>query len=309
MAHLAGFGCYLPLRELTNGELAAEFAIDPQWIVDACGIHTRRIAAPDETVAAMAAQAAAQALATAGITARDLGGIIVGSGTPNRQFPGVSASLQKLLDAPGIPAFDVHLASVGGLFALAIAREMCERYGPMLVVAAECMSDIMSRAPRVKETAILFGDGAGALVVKPGAGAIELVDIRIQSDATYADDLSLAYGETLHMNGRTVILQAHRKLTESVSALLQRNNLTVPDVGLWLFHQANLNLLGSVGKSLKIPPERVFINVDRYGNTSSASILIATAEAHQQGRLQPGHAVMSGFGAGMSWGAALLKIS
>jgi len=309
MAHLAGFGCYLPSRELTNEELAAEFAIDPQWIVDACGIRTRRIAAPDETAAGMAAHAAVQALESAGITARELGGIIVGSGTPDRQFPGVSASLQKLLDAPGIPAFDVHLASVGGLFALAIAREMCERYGPMLVVASERMSDIMSRAPRVKETAILFGDGAGALVVKPGAGPIELVDVRIQSDATYASDLSLGFGETLHMNGRTVILQAHRKLTESINALLQRNGLGVAGVGLWLFHQANLVLLQQIGKSLKIPPERVFVNVDRYGNTSAASLLIATAEAHQQGRLQRGHAAMAAFGAGLSWGAALLKVS
>ena len=308
MAHLAGFGCYLPARELTNDELAAEFAIDPQWIVDACGIRTRRVAAPGETAAGMAAQAATRALESAGIAARDLGGIIVGSGTPDRQFPGVSAALQKLLDANGIPAFDVHLASVGGLFALAIAREMCERYGPMLVVASERMSDIIARAPRVKETAILFGDGAGALVVKPGAGPVELVDIRIQSDSAFADDLSLAFGETLRMNGRTVILQAHRKLTESVNALLQRNGVGVADVGLWLFHQANLVLLKQIGKSLKIPPERVFVNGDRYGNTSAASLLIAAAEAHQQGRLQSGHAVMSAFGAGMSWGAALLAI-
>jgi 3-oxoacyl-[acyl-carrier-protein] synthase-3 len=308
MAHLAGFGCYLPSLELTNEALAAEFAIDPQWIVDACGVRARRIASADDTVANMAAYAATQALESAGIAARDLGGIIVGSGTPERQFPGVSAALQRLLEAPGIPAFDVHLASVGGLFALAIAREMCERYGPMLVVAAERMSDVMARAPRVKETAILFGDGAGALVVKPGAGLIELVDVRIQSDATYADDLSLAFGETLHMNGRTVILQAHRKMTESVDALLQRNGLAVSDVGLWLFHQANLNLLTSIGKSLKIPPERVLINVDCYGNTSSASLLIAAAEAHDRRCFQPGYAVMSAFGAGMSWGTALLAI-
>jgi 3-oxoacyl-[acyl-carrier-protein] synthase-3 len=314
MSHLAGFGCYLPSRELGNAELAAEFGVDPQWIVDACGIHTRRIAAPEDTVAEMALRASTEALAGAGITARDLGAIIVGTGTPDRQFPGVSAALQRSLDAPGIPAFDIHLASAGGLFAVSVAREMCERYGPVLAVASERMSDIMARAPRVKETAILFGDGAGAVVVAPGPGAIEIIDARIQSDATYADDLSLAYGETLRMNGRTVILQAHRKLTESVNALLHRNGLSVDDINLWLFHQANRVLLNQVGKALKIPPEpgRVFLNVDRYGNTSSASLLIAAAEAHRESSLGsgfvPGHAVLAAFGSGMSWGSMLLAV-
>jgi 3-oxoacyl-[acyl-carrier-protein] synthase-3 len=308
MAHLAGFGCYLPSRELGNDALAEEFGVDPQWIVEVSGIQTRRIAGPDDTVAEMAARAAAPALAQAGITARDLGAIIVGTGTPDRQFPGVSAALQKALDAPGIPAFDIHLASVGGLFALSVAREMCERYGPVLVVASERMSDIMARAPRVKETAILFGDGAGAAIVSPGSGPIEIVDARIQSDATYADDLSLAFGETLHMTGRTVILQAHRKLTETVNGLLQRNGLTVDAINLWLFHQANLVLINQVGKSLKIPRERVFVNVDRYGNTSSASVLIAAAEAHQAALFVPGHAVLAAFGSGMSWGSMLLQV-
>jgi 3-oxoacyl-[acyl-carrier-protein] synthase-3 len=308
MAHLAGFGGYLPSRELGNDALAAEFGIDPQWIVEVCGIQTRRIAGPDETVAEMAARAAADALAGAGIAARDLGAIIVGTGTPDRQFPGISAELQKRLDAAGIPAFDIHLASVGGLFALCIAREMCERYGPVLVVASERMSDIMARAPRVKETAILFGDGAGAAIVAPGSGPIEIVDARIQSDATYSDDLSLAFGETLHMTGRTVILQAHRKLSESVTGLLLRNGLTVDAINLWLFHQANLVLINQIGKSLKIPRERVFVNVDRYGNTSSASVLIAAAEAHRESLLRTGHVVLAAFGSGMIWGSMLLAV-
>jgi 3-oxoacyl-[acyl-carrier-protein] synthase-3 len=316
MAHLAGFGCYLPSRELGNDVLAAEFGVDSQWIIDSCGIHTRRIAGPEESVAVMAARASAEALAGAGMAARDLGAIIVGTGTPDRQFPGVSAALQRTLDAPGIPAFDIHLASAGGLFALSVAREMCERCGPVLVVASERMSDVMARAPRAKETAILFGDGAGAVVVAPGSGPIEVLDARIQSDATYADDLSLAFGETLYMNGRTVILQAHRKLTESVNSLLQRNRLAVDDVNLWLFHQANLRLLNQVGKSLKIPPERVFVNVDRYGNTSSASLLIAAAEAHRESLfdagfhagLHSGHVVLAAFGSGMSWGSMLLAV-
>ncbi len=308
MAHLAGFGCYLPSRELSNDALAAEFGVDPEWIVDACGIRTRRIA-DEESVADMAVRAATLALESAGLAAKDLRGIVVGTGTPDRQFPGVSAAVQAKLGAPGIPAFDIHLSSVGGLFALAVAAGMCERQGPMLVAASERMSEVMSRPPRVKETAILFGDGAGARIVAPGPGAVEMADLSIQSDATFADDLSLAYSETLRMNGRTVILQAHRKITESVNGLLARNGLTAGDVGLWLFHQANLVLLQQIGKALKIAPERVFINVDRYGNTSSASLFIAAAEARQQGLMRPGYALMAAFGAGMSWGSALLKIS
>lgn len=320
MGHLAGFGCYLPSQELTNDELAREFALrlegaearplrpeDSQWIIDACGFRTRRIAAPDETVAVMGARAAAQAMESAGLATP--GAIIVGSGTPDRQFPGISAAIQKMLGAVSGFAFDIHLASVGGFFALAAAHQMCERYGPILVVGTDKMSEVMARPPRSKETAILFGDGAGALVVAPGPGSCEIVNISIQSQGVFADDLSLEFGDTLHMNGRSVILHAHRRLTECIQALLRESDLTVDDVGLWLFHQANLVLLSHIGKTLKIPPERVFINGDRYGNTSAASVLIATAEAHQQGRMQSGYAVMAAFGAGISWGAALLKIS
>ncbi len=312
MAHLAGFGLYLPSRELGNAELAAEFGVDPQWILDSCGIVTRRIASPEETAGEMAFHAGVSALAHAGMNAHDLGAIIVGTGTPDRQFPGVSAALQKRLDAPGIPAFDIHLASAGGLFALAVAKEMCAAYGPVLVAASERMSDVMARAPRTKETAILFGDGAAAMIVAPSAasgdGVVEIVDARIHSDATHADDLSLAFGETLRMNGRTVILQAHRKLTEASNALLQRNGITVDDVGLWIFHQANLVLLNQVAKSLKIPRERVYVNGDRYGNTSAASVLIAAAEARLKSSFPSGLAVMAAFGSGMSWGSMLLRV-
>jgi 3-oxoacyl-[acyl-carrier-protein] synthase-3 len=310
MAWLAGFGCYLPQKELDNVELAAEFGVEPAWILQACGIETRRVAASGETVVDLAYHASQDALQRSDRQPKDLGAIIVGSGTPNRQFPGVSAGLQQRLGVVGIPAFDVHLASVGGFFALALGCELCHRYGPVLVVGAECMSEVMARSPRVKETAILFGDGAGACVVTPDASSrIEVADIRIQSDATFAGDLALDFGGTLQMNGRTVILQANRKLRESLQTLLERNGVEVSQVGLWLFHQANLNLLRQIAQGLKIDEERVFLNLNRYGNTSAASVLIAAAEAGAEGRFQPGYAVMAAFGAGMSWGSALLKVS
>jgi 3-oxoacyl-[acyl-carrier-protein] synthase-3 len=308
MTHILGFGAYLPEGVLDNAALAAEFAVDPAWILHVCGIETRRVAAASETVVDLAESAARACLKCSGLEATTLGGIVVGTGTPERQFPGVSASLQQRLGVAGIPAFDIHLASVGGFFALATAVELCQRYGPILVVGAERMSGLMAREPRVKETAILFGDGAGACVVAPGPGQLEVVDIRMQSDGTFADDLSLAFGEALAMNGRTVILQANRKLRQSLSELLTRNGLAATDVGLWLFHQANANLLRQVGQGLGIAEDRVYLNLLRYGNTSAASLFIAAAEAQAEGKFRPGYAVMAAFGAGMGWGSALLRV-
>lgn len=307
MISIAGFGHYLPEGVLGNDALAAEFGVDPGWILSATGIRERRRAAPGETVCDLAHRAALACLSDAGIAPSVLGGIVVGTGTPHRRFPGVSADLQRRLDAPGIPAFDIHLASVGGLFAMAAAHALCERYGPVLVVAAEAMTAAMQAPPRVKETAILFGDGAGAALLRPGGGAATIDDIRVASDGTFADALRMEDGEGLRMDGRTVILQANRKLSASVAGLLERNGLESSDVGLYLFHQANLNLLRQVGGALGIDPARVFVNLDRYGNTSAASLLVALSEARAEGRLPPGtRAVLAAFGAGMGWGSALL---
>lgn len=308
MPSIAGFGRFLPEGVLDNGTLAAEFGVDPEWILSATGIRERRRVAPGETVCDLAHRAAVACLADAGMSPSDLGGIVVGTGTPDRQFPGVSADLQARLGAPGIPAFDIHLASVGGMFALAAASALCAQYGPVLAVAAEEMTTAMARAPRVKETAILFGDGAGAALVVPGRAGVSIDDIRIASDATFAGALSMDFGEAMRMDGRTVILQANRKLQASVSELLARNGLAPSDVGLYVFHQANLNLLRQVGNALSIDPARVYVNLDRYGNTSSASLLIALSEAKAEGRLAPGtRIVLAAFGAGMGWGSALLS--
>jgi 3-oxoacyl-[acyl-carrier-protein] synthase-3 len=308
MAQLLGFGAHLPEQVLDNAALAAEFGVDPAWILHACGIETRRVAAAEETVVDLAEGAARVCLERCGLAAAELGGIVVGTGTPQRQFPGVSASLQQRLGAVGIPAFDIHLASVGGFFALATAVELCRSYGPILVVGAERMSRVMAREPRIKETAILFGDGAGACIVAPGEGPLSVVDIRMQSDGTFADQLSLESDGPLAMDGRTVILQANRKLRQSIGELLARNGLTAAEVDLWLFHQANLNLLRQVGKGLGIAEDRVYVNLARYGNTSAASLFIAAAEAQAEGRFRSGHAVLAAFGAGMGWGSALVKV-
>lgn len=306
MVSILGFGAYLPERVVTHEALAAELGVEPAWILDACGIRERRYAAPDESVADLAERAARRCLARAAIEPGRLGGILVGTGTPPRRFPGVSADLQRRLGAAGIPAFDIHLASSGGFVALCMAAELCGRNGPLLVVGAERMSGVVANN-MVKETAILFGDGAGAAVVAPGPGPLEVLDWTWAGDGTFADDLALSWDGALTMNGRAVIMQAGRKLPGVVKALLEKNGRRVAEIDLFLFHQANANLLKQLGKALGIEDARLFMNLERYGNTSAASVLIAAAEAGEHGRLPTGStAVMAAFGAGFTYGAMLL---
>ena len=310
MAALAGFGHFLPSRVLTNQSLAAEFQVDPEWIVKMCGIETRRVVTAEETVCDLAERAAQSCLQDAGVGPDKLGAIIACTGTPHRQFPGVSAEVQKRLNAPGIPAFDIHLASISGLYGLALAQRMCEQWGPTLVVAAETMTRAMAQGTRVKESAILFGDGAGACLVTPGDDPLVIRDIQVASDATFSDALSMEFGSTLQMDGRTIIMHAVRKLTRAVVELLEKHSLQTADVGLFLFHQANLRLLDRIMQELKIDRRQCFVNIEKYGNTSSASWLIAASEAHSAGLLRPGmKVVIAAFGAGLGWGAALVEVN
>jgi 3-oxoacyl-[acyl-carrier-protein] synthase III len=309
MSSLAGFGHSLPESVITNQTLAAEFGVETTWIEQMCGIQTRRTIAPDETVCGLAERASLACLKDSGITPDKLGAIIACTGTPHRQFPGVSAEVQKRLNAPGIPAFDIHLASISGLYGVALANTMCNQWGPTLVVAAEVMTRALAQGPRVKETAILFGDGAGACLVTPGEQSLAIRDIAVVSDATFSEALLMDFGSTLEMDGRTIIMHAVRKLTRSVTDMLEKHSLTPSEIGLFIFHQANLRLLERIMKELKIEPRQCFVNIEKYGNTSSASWLIAASEAKAAGLLHSGmKVVIAAFGAGLSWGAALAEV-
>lgn len=309
MAHLAGLGHALPARVVPSSELAERLGVTEEWILGACGIRERRWLSDGESLASLAEAASRGALASAGLAPGNLGAVVVGTGSAPRSFPGVSADLQRLLGAGGA-AFDVPLASVGGLFALALAVDLCARTGPVLAAAAEEMSRVLLRAPLAKETAILFGDAAAACVVAPGDGPIDVVDVRLGSDGTFAEALSLAPGGPLVMDGRTVILQASRKLPGAIRSILEPHGLAPADVDLFVLHQANLNLLRGVARSLGVAEERLHVNVDRLGNTSAASVLVALAEAQERGLLRSGaRVVLAAFGAGFSWGAALLRVA
>ncbi len=309
MASIRAFGQALPERVVTSAELAALLGVEEAWIESACGIRERRWLAPGQTASDLALTAAGDCLDRCGFAASDLGGVIAGSGSAPRQFPGISADVLRGLGLVDRLAFDVPLASAGGLLALALATDLAPRHGPLLVVGAEAMSTVLARAPLQKETAILFGDGAAACLVHPDDGPLQVDDVRLATDASFADALALPHDGPLQMEGRTVILQANRKLQAVVRALLEKNGLAVDAISLWVFHQANRNLLRQVGQALKIDPLRVFLNLTTRGNTSAAAVLLAAADAHAAGLFRSGErVVMAAFGAGFTAGAVLLTV-
>ncbi len=298
-AFLHGFGVHLPERVVANAELAERLGCTTEWIEKVSGIRERRWAAPEATVADMGVAAAEDCLRKAGIAANTLGMLIVASGSGARGFPGPAAEVAARLGMDSAPALDVPMASAGSLFGLALAMRLAETQGDVLVVAAEKMSAVIESDPN---TAILFGDGAGAALVSARPGRWRLLDAVLHTDGHYRADLAFEGTGPLRMNGLTVILQAARKIPSSITEVLGRQNISAQQVAVFLLHQANLNLLTRVAKSLGVGPEKVFANVQRYGNTSSASMLIAASEWSETNP-EPGPIVFSAFGAGFHWGA------
>jgi 3-oxoacyl-[acyl-carrier-protein] synthase-3 len=310
-AYLHAFGMHVPERVVTNQEIGARVARTPEWIESASGIRERRWAAPETTVADLAVAAAGDCLGKAGVSASTLGMIIVASGSARPGFPGPASEVAERLELENTPALDVPMASAGSLFALAMASQMAGHFGDILVVGAEKMSAVIetgdaSDAALDPNTAILFGDGAGAALISARPGRWEILDAVLHTDGQFRDALTFDWQAPLRMNGLSVIMQAVRKLPSAIQEVLQRENIAAAEVAAFLLHQANQNLLVRVAKSLDVPVERVFSNVARYGNTSSASMLIAAAEWSRQDP-PPGPVVFSAFGAGFHWGALLAR--
>lgn len=308
MAYLKAFGSYLPSRVVTNAEAGALAGCDADWIRDVSGIEERRYASEDETVAAMATLAASRCLERAGVAASSLGMIFVASGSSERRFPGPAATVANSLGLDTTPSIDLPLASAGSLFGMGLAAEMAARVGPVLVVASEKMSAVALREPRERGVMPLFGDGAGACLITPDTGAARIVDWVLASDGAFAEDLRLEFEAPLAMNGRSVILQASRKMPRAISEVLARNSVAAGDVEVFLMHQANQNLIARVAQAAGVPEQSFFSNIARYGNTSSASMLIAADEWVSRNGLGPGKwAVFTAFGAGFHWGALLAE--
>jgi 3-oxoacyl-[acyl-carrier-protein] synthase-3 len=293
---------------VSNDELAARLGCDAEWILSASGIRERRYAAEQETVVDLGARAAENCLDRAGVKPAQIGILIAASGTSGRLFPGPAAEIAARLELGPAPALDLPVASAGSLFGMALADSLAASYGTVLVVAAEKMSPYALREPLDRNIAILFGDGAGACLIRRDAGRARIVDSVLYSDGSYAGDLRLGANGLLEMNGRSVIMQASRKIPRAISELLQKNGRAAAEVDAFLMHQANLNLINRVAQSIGAPEEKFYSNIQRYGNTSSASMLIAAAEWEEAVGFQPGRAVVfATFGAGFHWGALLAE--
>jgi 3-oxoacyl-[acyl-carrier-protein] synthase III len=312
---ITGLGAFVPDRIVTNEELSKLVETSDEWIVERTGIHERRIAAPEQALSDLALPAAREALAEAGISAEDLDLIIVATVTPDMMFPTTSALMADALGAPDAAAYDLLAGCTGFMYAVAQAYGMVAAglSHKALVIGGDVLSRILDWTDR--STVVLFGDGAGAVVLEPvdrggflgfelgadGGGGIHLS--LPGSGSRMIDDAN----GFVHMNGREVFKFATRVLVSSAETLLERCGLTAADVDVYVPHQANVRIIEHATKRLGIPEERVIVNVDRYGNTSSGSIPLALAEARGDGRLREGGLVlMTGMGAGLTWGSSLI---
>jgi 3-oxoacyl-[acyl-carrier-protein] synthase-3 len=321
---LLGLGAYAPARVMENAEWAQHLDTSDEWIRTRTGIERRRIAAPEETTATMAVEAARRALADAGLAAADLDEIIVATDTPEVYIPDTASFVQHLLGAGPVPAYDLAGSGCAGfLQALDVARSrVLAGRGRVLVVGVEMLTRLMNWHDR--STAVLFGDAAGAAVVGDTRGGGEILAAVAGTDGSRWDILCLEAGGTrlpftrevarrgqhrdVVMNGREVFRAAVVHMGDAARQVLGEAGYSLADVALVVPHQANLRIVDAVGRSLGIPPEKLFVNLQSYGNTGSASIPLALAEARDAGRLRPGDLVLlTSFGAGFHWAATLLR--
>lgn len=332
-AHVVGWGKSVPDRVLTNEDLAAIVETNDEWIRARTGIEERRIAGDKESTAQLAFQAAKEALDVANILPMDVELIIVATSTPEHIFPSTASLVQDWLGANRAGAFDLSAACSGFVYALDMAAAKI-RAGDIeiaVVIGAETMSRVMNWHDR--GTCILFGDGAGAMVLQqkrePGGimGSVlrsdgtgwDLLGVpSIGSRDTYLPERTMSQAEDadgvgrelhrLHMNGREVYRFATRVVSDSIKEVIRKADLDVEDINLIVPHQANQRIIDHIAKQLKIPEERVYSNVAKYGNTSAASIPIAMVEAIEEGRVQQGdHVVFVGFGGGLTWASMVVK--
>lgn len=306
MAFIRGFGHYLPARVVPNAEIGQLVGADSQWISGVSGIAERRFATQQETVVSMATAAARDCLGRAGATSADLGMIIVASGSAERRFPGPAASVAHNLGLDATAAIDLPIASAGSLFGMALASRLCESLDNILVIGAEKMSAVVLREPMERGVAVLFGDGAGACLIGRDSGRARVVDSAMYTDGAFTEDLKLDFDTPLQMNGRSVILQASRKIPRAIMDLLEKHRCAPADVDVFLMHQANRNLIARVAQAVGVGEDKFFTNIERYGNTSTASMLIAASEwSAQSGFRAGGLVIFASFGAGFHWGAVL----
>jgi 3-oxoacyl-[acyl-carrier-protein] synthase-3 len=320
---ITGWGMYAPSRVLTNADLSQMVDTSDEWIASRTGIRERRIAADDETTATLATQAGRDALAVAGLDPADLDLVVVATSSPDYLMPATGVLVARDLGATRAAGFDVNAACSGFLFGLATGASFIGSgmYRNVLLVGVDLLSRYLDWTDR--NTCVLFGDGAGAVVLSASEGPGGLLGLQLFSDGTGAEGIIIPGGGTAHpataetvagrlhymrMAGKEVYRYATRQLADSTQAAVAQAGLRMADVDLFLYHQANLRILETVRDLLGVPADKVYVNIDRYGNTSAASVPMALVEAVAAGRVQIGDRLLMGaFGAGYTAGAAVVE--
>lgn len=322
---IVGTGSYAPERVVTNEELAHAVETSDEWIRSRSGIRERRIAGPNESCSDMGVQAARRALEDAKLTPADVDLIIVATFTPDLPMPAAACFIQHKLGAPTTAAcFDLNAACSGFVYALDTACAMIAsgRYQTALVIGVEKLSSVIDWQDRT--TCVLFGDGAGAAVVRGSDEAnIGLIGTRLGAFGENAELLYISHGGSrnpttaesiagrdhcIRMKGKEVFKLAVRVMDEAARDILEQHGIRADQISLVIPHQANLRIIEAISQYLELPMDRFFVNVDRYGNTSAASIPIALDEARRSGRIKPGDlTLLVAFGAGLTYGSALIR--
>jgi 3-oxoacyl-[acyl-carrier-protein] synthase-3 len=318
-SQVAGCGAYLPERIITNHELADRLNTSDQWIRQRTGIGERRVAAPGELTSDLAFRAGERALTSAGMSGRDLDLLVLATATPDNTFPATATKVQAQLGMTQGAAFDVQAVCAGFIFALSMA-DNAVRLGQArtaLVIGAETFSRILDWEDR--GTCVLFGDGAGAVVLRAVAasapGRRYILSNHLHSDGRQYDVLYVDGGPSstrdagyLRMEGREVFRQAVQHLSEVVDEALRANELTAADIDWLVPHQANSRIIDGVGRKLGLSPEKIVMTIEQHANTSAASIPLALDTAVADGRIKPGDLVlMEALGGGLAWGASLVR--
>ncbi len=321
---IIGTGSCLPEKILTNHDLEKLVETSDEWITERTGIKERRVSAIDEPTSMLAEKAARRAMEMAEVTADELDLIICATMTPDTRMPNMGCQVQARLGAKGCPAFSIEVACSGFLYALKIASDMirCGTFRTVLVVAAEELSKVTDWTDR--NTCVLFGDGAGAVVLRQvPAAQTTIISSTIGADGRHVDLLIIPAGGTrmplttelleqhmdcIKMSGKEVFKLAVENMLGSCQRVLKEAGLTVNDLRWLVPHQANTRIIQAIGKRLEIADEKVFVNLDKYGNTSAATIPIALDEIVRSGRLQHGdNVLLTAFGGGLTWGAMILR--
>ncbi len=320
---IVAVGSYLPEQILTNADLEKRVDTTDEWITSRTGIRERRIAAADEFTSDLGAKAALRAMEKGGITGEQIQLIIVATITPDMTFPSTAALIQQKIGAFRAAAFDIEAACSGFIYALEIGQQfiMSRTYETVLVIGAEKLSSIINWQDR--NTCVLFGDGAGAAILQYRASSHGLLTACMGTDGSKADLLSMPGGGSrcpatlasvaagqhyLHMEGKETFKNAVNAMNAAAQEALTRCKLDISQIKCVIPHQANRRIIDAVGERLGVQPEQVFVNLDRYGNTSAASVAIALDEAVEQGRVQRGDLILLVvFGAGLTWGAAVIE--